>query len=219
MAKTKIIGQMGLLQLGGVFLLLVIFPLVSWYYLRTGLDYRLQAMQELKDFGKLPAFTLANYNDSLITSERFAEGLIVGYFFSEPHEDLYAGKLVKLHEQFDERDDIFFLAFAPDTTLATRNRMQQFAEANGLVDEEQNFYLQGEPVEVERLAKACQMPFEERGMSLTDNSLLFFADSLMVRGFYDIREEENLKRLVKHITLNIPPKKDKELLFEREVEK
>ena len=84
MAKTKIIGQMGLIQLGGVFLLLVIFPLVSWYYLRTGLDYRLQAIQELKDFGKIPAFTLANYNDSLITSERFAEGLVVGYFFSAP---------------------------------------------------------------------------------------------------------------------------------------
>ncbi|MCB0558587.1 MAG: hypothetical protein H6573_31675 [Lewinellaceae bacterium] len=219
MAKTKIIGQMGLIQLGGVFLLLVIFPLVSWYYLRTGLDYRLQAIQELKDFGKIPAFTLANYNDSLITSERFAEGLVVGYFFSAPHESLFAGKLAKLHEQFDERDDIFFLAFAADTTMATRNRMQQFAAANGLVDEEQNFFLEGMPTEVERLAKACQMPFEEQGMSLTDNSLLFFADSLMVRGFYDIREEENLKRLVKHITLNIPPKKDKELLFEREVEK
>ena len=219
MAKTKIIGQMGLIQLGGVFLLLVVFPLVSWYYLRTGLDYRLQAMQELKDFGKIPEFSLINYNDSLIANDRFAEGLVVGYFFSEPHEKRFAGSLAKLHEQFDERDDIFFLALAPDTTLATRRRMEQFAAANGLLDEEQNFYLQGTPTEIEGLARDCQVPFEEKGMSLSDNSLLFFADSLMVRGFYDLREEESLKRLVKHITLNISPKRDKELLFEREVEK
>ncbi|MCB9298594.1 MAG: hypothetical protein H6559_36590 [Lewinellaceae bacterium] len=219
MAKTKIIGQMGLLQLAGVVLLLVIFPLGSWYYLRTGLDYRLQAMQELKDYGKMPAFALANYNDSLVTAERFAEGLVVGYFFSEPHENLYAGELARLHDQFDERDDIFFLAFAADTSEAARNRLEQFASANGLLDEEQNYYLRGTPEEIASLAEGCALPFGEKGMSLSDNSLLFFADSLMVRGFYDMREGESLKRLVKHITLNIPPKKDKELRFEREVEK
>ena len=41
----------------------------------------------------------------------------------------------------DEQDDIFFLAFAPDTTLATGNRMQQFAGPKRSI-EEQNFYLQ-----------------------------------------------------------------------------
>ncbi len=218
MAKTKIIGQMGLIQLAGVFLLLVIFPLGSWYYLRTGLDYRLQAMQEMKDYGKMPGFALYNYNDSLINAERFAEGLVVGYFFSGRHENLYAEKLAKLHEQFDERDDVFFLAFA-DTITANRGRMEQFATTHTLVDDEQNFYLLGSPEEVGRLAEGSHIPFEESGMSLSDNSLLFFADSLMVRGVYDMEEEGSMKRLVKHMTLNIPPKKDKELLFEREVEK
>lgn len=218
MAKTKIIGQMGLIQLAGVFLLLVIFPLGSWYYLRTGLDYRLQAMQEMKDYGKMPGFALYNYNDSLINAERFADGLVVGYFFSARHEGLYAEKLAKLHEQFDEREDVFFLAFA-DTASIGRGRLEQFAATHNLVDEEQNFYLMGTPDEVSRLAEGSHIPFEENGMSRPDNSLLFFADSLMVRGFYDMQEEENLKRLVKHITLNIPPKKDKELLFEREAEK
>ena len=219
MAKTKIIGQMGLLQLAGLFLLLVIFPLGSWYYLRTGLDYRLQEMQELKDYGKIPDFTLANYNDSLVSAERFSDGLVVGYFLTGRHEKQFVEKLVKLHDQFDERDDIFFLAFATDTSRATKERLQQFAAVNGLEDEEQNFFLRGTKDEVEHLAKACGLPFEEKGMSLSDNSLAFFADSLMVRSFYDLAEEESLKRLVKHITLNIPPKKDKELLFQREVEK
>lgn len=219
MAKTKIIGQMGLIQLAGLFLLLVFFPLGSWYYLRTGLDYRLQAMQELQDYGRMPDFTLPNYNDSIVSASQFAEGLVVGHFLSGPYEALYAGKLAKLHEQFDERDDIFFLALVADTSRAAGDELQQFVTGNGLGDEQQNFFLQGTPQEMERLAKACGLPFEEKGMSLSENSLLFFADSLMVRGFYDMQKEEDLKRLVKHITLNIPPKKDKDLLFEREVEK
>lgn len=219
MAKTKITGQMGLLQLAGLFLLLVVFPLGSWYYLRTGLDYRLQAMQELKDYGRMPDFTLVNINDSLVSSRRFAGGLAVGHFFSGNYEDLYAEKLAKLHEQFNERDDIFFLSFSADTSASARQRLLQFAAGNKLMDEEQCFYLAMPPGQAKAFADACRLPFEEKGMSLANNSLLFFADSLMVRGFYDMREEESLKRLVKHITLNIPPKKDKELIFEREVEK
>lgn len=219
MAKTKIIGQMGLIQLAGLFLLLVIFPLGSWYYLRTGLDYRLQALHELKDVGKVAAFAFENINDSLITSRRFAEGLVVGHFLSEQGQERYAANLAKLHDQFNERDDIFFLAFLPDTSAAGRQSLIRFAESHNLIDETQCFFLQGTPAAIDALARDCNLPFGEKGMSLAANSLLFFADSLMVRGFYDMQVEEDMKRLVKHITINIPPKKDKELIFEREVEK
>lgn len=40
------------IQISGLLLLLVILPLVSWYYLNRGYDYQLLARSELKDYGQ-----------------------------------------------------------------------------------------------------------------------------------------------------------------------
>ena len=162
---------------------------------------------------------LVNYNDSLVTAKRFEDGLVVGCFFSKEQEELYVSRIGKLYQQFDKGGDVAFLSFFADTSQTARDYLRQFIADNSLEDEEQNYFFQGTREEMERLARDCHLPFGDKGMSLSDNSLLFFADSLMVRGFYDMKEEEDLKKLVKHITLNIPPQKDKELYFEREVEK
>ncbi|MCB0571331.1 MAG: hypothetical protein KDC66_16280 [Phaeodactylibacter sp.] len=200
-------------------LMLVGLPLGSWYYLQTGLDYRLQTRAEMKDYALVPGFTLLNDNDSLVSQNRFQDGLVVGYFFSEPQAEIYGNTLARLHGQYDERDDIFFLAFNPDTSAAGRSRMLAFAQQYQLADPEQCFFLSGTEDELQSLAAACKLPFEEHQMSLTDNALLFFADSLIVRGYYDMRRPDELKRLIRHVTYNIPLKKEKELIFQREKEK
>lgn len=218
MAK-KIFGNMNLPAALLLLLLLVGLPAGSWYYLRTGLNYRLETRDEMMDYAQAPAFTLQNLNDSLISQRRFENGLLVGHFFSEPQAEVYGKTLAQLHDQYDERDDVFFVTFNPDTAAAARSRMAQFAEQYQLNDPEQCFFLFGEESELQSLAQACKMPFAEKEMSLQGNSLLFFADSLTVRGFYDMRDAEELKRLIRHVTYNIPLKKDKELIFEREKEK
>jgi hypothetical protein len=45
-------GVSKFIQISGLLLLLVILPLVSWYYLRRGYDYQLQARSELYDYGQ-----------------------------------------------------------------------------------------------------------------------------------------------------------------------
>lgn len=142
-----------------------------------------------------------------------------GLLLSEPQAEIYGNTLARLHGQYDERDDIFFLAFNPDTSAAGRSRMLAFAQQYQLADPEQCFFLSGTEDELQSLAAACKLPFEEHQMSLTDNALLFFADSLIVRGYYDMRRPDELKRLIRHVTYNIPLKKEKELIFQREKEK
>ncbi|MCB0556607.1 MAG: hypothetical protein KDD02_23885 [Phaeodactylibacter sp.] len=219
MANKKFAGKKGVFGALLLLLLLVGLPIGSWYYLQTGLNYRIQTRAEMKDYARMPGFTLQNYNDSLVQSSQFQNGRLVGYFFSEPYAEQYGKILAQLHDQYDERDDVFFLTFNPDTSAAARTRMAAFVEEYQLKDPQQCFFLSGEEGAMQSLAQACQLPFAEKEMSLEDNSLLFFADSLMVRGFYDLRDPQELKRLIRHITFNIPLKQEREVVVKREKEK
>lgn len=219
MTRKKIIGDMNIVQFAGFLLLLVILPLGSWYYLQTGLDYRMQAFKELKDIAPLPAFSLQNYNDSLVQMERFEDQLVVGHFLNEPQQTAYMETLEKLHDQFDERQDIYFLAFQSDTSAAARASMAKMLKQKKLKDTAQVFVLSATEQKLTALAEQMKLPLEERGMRLEDNSLLFFADSAMVRGFYDIRQEAGLKRLLKHLTLNLHPTEEADIIYDPETEK
>ncbi len=214
MTKTKIVGKMGIIQLAGVILLLVILPLGSWYYLQTGLDYRLEAMKELKDYGKIPELAFSDLRDSTVQQNRFANGLMVGHFFSEEGKETYGKLVAKFQDQFEERKDVFLVAFENESSPEAREKLGDFAAAYGLEDKPQCYFLTGERPEMERVARAISFPADP-----DNNHLLFFADSLMVRAYYDMRQEEDIRRLVKHITLNLMPEEDAGLIFEREVEK
>jgi hypothetical protein len=219
MAGKKIIGNMNIVQFAGLLLLLVLLPLGSWYYLQTGLDYRIQAKEELDDIAPLPTFELQNYNDSIVQMDLFKDQLVVGHFSNAASQAVYAQTLQKLHEQFDERSDVYFLAFQADTSARARIKTAMSLFSNRLNDREQIFLLSATPSKVEQLAAQMKLPLEEKGMTLEDNSLLFFVDSAMVRGFYDMSQEAELKRLVKHLTLNLHPVEEADIIFEPETEK
>jgi len=219
MAGKKIIGRMNIVQFAGLLLLLVVLPLGSWYYLQMGLDYRLKARNELKDIAPLPRLELQNYNDSLVHTQRFEDQLVVGHFMNASAQDVYTETLVKLHDQFDQRQDIYFLAFQADTSAAARASVAGLLSQNGLKDTAQVFVLSGTEDKLSALAGQMKLPLEERGMSLERNSLLFFADSAMVRNFYDMRQEAELKRLLKHLTLNLHPTEEADIIYDPETEK
>ncbi len=218
MAGKKIIGRMDIVQLVGLSLLLIALPLGSWYYLQTGLDYRLQAFQELQDIAPLPAFEMENFDDSIVRFERFEDQLVVGHFFNERNEAAFAENLAKLHEQFDERSDIYFLAFRNEGATSAAAARQLLKET-GTLDEDQVFMPAAEEATLRRMAERIQLPLEENGASLMDNSLLFFADSAMVRGFYDLQKPEDMRRLIKHITLNLHPTEEADIIYDPETEK
>lgn len=211
--------RMNIVQIGGLLLLLVVLPLGSWFYLQTGLDYRLQSIQELQEIARLPAFELTNYNDSTVQSKRFEDYLLIGHFHNEPQSQAYAELLVRLKAQFDDREDVFFSTFVVGNEAEQRAQSLQFLYDYELEDEAQVFMLHDSPERISRLAEQAALPLQDHNMSLADNSLLFFADSASIRGFYDFHNAEDLKRLIKHITLNLHQVKEPDLIFRREAEK
>lgn len=215
MASNK--GKRNWVQIGGLLLLLVVFPLVSWYYLQTGLNYRLEARAEQQAIANVPNQNFFNYNGEEVALDRFKDYLLIGHFYSEDNKDKYLPLLTKLYNQFDEREDVYFVTFSADTSMNAVVNAKQMLSDSMLIDEEQVFFLSS--TEVKALSSTLKLPFEERNMSLVDNSLLFFADSAVVKGFYDMKQEDDVKRLVKHITLNLHPLEEKDIIFERETEK
>lgn len=215
MAKNK----MNIIQIGGLLLLLVLLPLGSWYYLQTGLNYRIKAMQELEDIAPLPAFELLNYNDSLVHSDRFKDQLVVGHFYTGAYEEAYLDLLQRLKEQFDERRDVHFLTFRAGKDIGTRATSTQLLLDNELEDETQFFFLHGDPEVLAGLATSVKLGQAVQDGQLVDNQRLFFADSAQVRHHYDLTNEEDLKLLIKHITLNLHPVEEPDIIFEREIEK
>ena len=213
-SDNKVAGKTRWMQMGGLFLLLVVLPIGSWYYLQRGLDYRLEARAELQPLADLPAFELLNYDSQAITADRFKDYLMVGYFHSGAPNEAYLQVLNKLYDQYDEREDVFFFSFTPDSTQTIS--VEQL-EGLGLRDSSQVYFLQGDRVEA--MLSAINPPLAERGMDLANISLLFFSDSSVVKGYYDFNRAEELKKLVKHITLNLHPVEEKDIIFEREREK
>lgn len=210
---------MNIIQIGGLLLLLVVLPLGSWYYLQTGLNYRIQAINELKDIAPLSEFELMNYNDTLVSSGRFEDMLVVGHFYTGANESAYFDLLQRLKEQFDERRDVYFVTFREGTDIGTLASSAQLMLDYEVEDPDQFFFLHGEGQEVARFAEAMQLSGVGQSGSLVDNNQLFFADSAMVRATYDMSNEEDLKLLIKHITLNLHPVEEPDIIFEREKEK
>ncbi|HMQ49624.1 MAG TPA: hypothetical protein PKA00_19185 [Saprospiraceae bacterium] len=209
-----------LFQLLALLAMLVGFPLISWYYLKTGLDYRMEKMGELADRGQLPDFQYEALSGNALSSQLLANQLLVGYLSNGAGSDASMKAFKRLHQQFDERNEVFFLHFCSDTSLATAQQLLQSAQVNQLADTSQWFQFQLSTSEVGHLAKAVGLPYADYDMSIDQNTLFFLADSLQVRAYYDFTKEEDLKRLVEHIALNLPVQKSRqELIFKRDKEK
>lgn len=218
--KKKPTGKI-ILQYFLLFLFLIVLPAGSWYYLHKGLDYHKTAMEELKDYGQIPAFSLMNYDSSELNRENVAGNIVIAYFFSMQNEELselFGERISKIHQQFDERKDVSFLFHVVDSA-ETAGAITSFAERYALIDREQCYFLSGDPAAMEMHARqGYKLPLEE-GISLGDNPYLILADTAMtIRNYYDLRNEGEIRRLIEHIALILPRRKSRSVFSRKESE-
>ncbi|GJM33183.1 MAG: hypothetical protein DHS20C18_21840 [Saprospiraceae bacterium] len=189
-------------------MLLIGFPAISWYYLRTGLDYRMEALSELDDLGKIPGFELTNYNQLRVSNANLRGKVVVANFLSvnqSESSNLKGGYLNKLHDQFDERKDVVFVNYLIEEEVDSSGKAAEFAQKFELTDPDQCYFLSGEPTLISQLAKeGFHLPLTD-DMALTDNPFMILADtSQTIRKIYDVRDAKQVARLVEHIALILP---------------
>ena len=93
-------GVSKFIQISGLLLLLVVLPLVSWYYLSQGYDYQLKARSELKNYGKWSV--LGSGLDTMGYTIVFAQ-----LDENAANDSKFNEILNRLVNQFGERPDFF----------------------------------------------------------------------------------------------------------------
>lgn len=190
-----------------LFLLLVGLPIGSWYYLRTGLEYRKEVMADLDDYGKLPTISLETFSGRVLNNQDVAKKMIIATFLDFQNKEMTSQSgawLERLHDQFDERGDLAFLIHVLDSS-ATKQEVEIFAQQYQLQDSAQCFFLKDNPEVFRTIAtNVYKIPGEKivQHFALTDTSGT-------VRQQYNITNPEEVKRLVEHTALLLPKGKER----------
>ncbi len=197
--------------------ILVVFPAVSWYWLSRGLDYRKTAKAELKDLGPLPDVTWHNYTGKTLSKADLKGSFVIAGVYDLTQPELsgqFGREFARLHDQFDDRKDVLFLSVVgSDSTL-----LSSFVKEYGLADTTQCFFF---PTAADAMKNLAQTGFRMPELDGATSSYIAFADtSSVIRNYYDVRDNAQLKRMVQHISLLLPMAKSRdELRFKREAEK
>jgi hypothetical protein len=197
------------LQTIALLMMLIVMPALSWYYLKKGENYQVKMRAELKDYGKLPSFTLPKLLDT--NSINLATDLINKVVIAkvvdanelEPGDDLRFA-LGSLHTQFDERNDIIFLLH---TTIKDTARVGAFLRQNKMSDPSQVVVTGSDP----KLVQAYHFP--KPGM-------MAIVDTLgVIRRYYNYRDGNEVRRLTEHVTVLMHRDKNNDPYLNREKEK
>jgi hypothetical protein len=202
------------LQMAFLLLMLVVLPAGSWFYLRGGYQHRKAALEELKEAEAVGDFSLADQNGLVFATQDLKKRVtIAGFLPTDPErQGAWMDGLIRMHEQFDDRNDVCFLLFADTTSISST---QDFVQSYNLSDSLQWILLQGNADSLHELATGSfHLPAgaETQQLALIDTSG-------MVRRHYDAYDNRQLGRLVEHITILMPRLPDPDIVFKREKEK
>lgn len=194
------------IQLAAIFLLLVVLPAGSWYYLQKGVNYRLETMGELKNHGP---FTLLPTDTSVVENETIS---VINFLsLDEPSSAQQGELLAKLHDQFEKREDFRLVTFV-DSLAASG--LPAFKATYKLEEKNQCLF--------PSISKAEWTAFlganSQLEGDLSQYLILVDLDG-NIRNFYHQQELMEVRKLVEHIAFLLPIKKRDTAELRRETEK
>lgn len=174
-----------------VILVLFALPVVSWFYLRQGLNWRKGVVKEVSE--QLPFSGLVCTVGVENLDSTFFKGHLSVIFLEDP--SVPDTVIKELYDQFGERKDIWFVILADDSPVHSTNVI----ESNP-----QNYFRVNQPP-----SAICRREFEkafgrEYNAALIDRSA-------MLRKRYDLSEVDEVQSLIRHITVMIPVEKREKL--------
>jgi hypothetical protein len=193
-----------ILQTLALLLFLVILPLGSWYYLKRGADYRIEMIQELGEYAQLSYPNLVEQLGDDWPPEDWQTQVGVWAFLPEDEklQGQFGHYLAELTDQFEEkREQVRFFLIPASAGV----------NAEGFLNRSELSNLTHVPVvlpakDAQRLAmEEFQLPLEDIGFER--NPYIALTDSLTVKRYYDVREPQDMARLVEHIVFLVPAEK------------
>ncbi|MEL7021518.1 MAG: hypothetical protein AAGK47_07920 [Bacteroidota bacterium] len=201
-------------QILALFLMLVILPFGSFYYLRKGFNYQKAAWAELQDRAVVPRFELRDLRGNIVDSDSLSRKIVVANFVS--YDDLkdnalWVERFQQLSGQFHDRKEFEIISYLTDKDSLAANERAALLEGSGLRNPEQWHVLYGNSREVQKMADQFQFP---------NAASPYFAliDTLMVKNYYRADQLEEFSRMSQHIALILPRAIEKDIILERDKE-
>ena len=190
-----------------LFALLVAAPVISWLYLRTGLDYRKEHLAKLSDYGEVaPMRLLTADQEEVFTGDWNGVMHVITIASTTGNYQQQVKALEPIHSQFDDQPNIKFWSILTDSLSvpAPSPDTAQWRLVTG----------PKEPVQAlsDRLkGLAGEMSAEEQ---------LFFVDQRRtIRLITPIADRDSVVNLVETMAVLIPPRKLSKPELKRESEK
>jgi hypothetical protein len=198
-----------ILQFLALFLLLVVLPAGSWYYLSRGMEYRRTAIRELTAMRAMSPLTVHTLKGDTIDEQVFnSAATIVGELnLQKESSGRVATELGKIHEQFDARKDVLFLLLV---TQADSSSLSTLLKEHKLDDPDQVFLADRD--------HAPDFGFREVDKAGSSAFVAVLDTVGQVRQYYDFRDGSRVKRLVEHITILKPIIDREQAVLKRENE-
>lgn len=180
-----------------------LFPFLSWWYLRGGIEFRQQALDALEVKGVLADLTYRDTTGALL-QPRLQEFYFGIYFLAGEYTPDLLAELDRVQVQFTEVNKAYafvFCARAQCGELAVRYPDWIVAPADA--------------GENQKLAAALRGFRAESG----DEPLIVLVDrEQRVRNTYLLRDEAQMKAFAQQAAVLLPVKQEQELIFERKKE-
>ncbi len=196
-----------IIQFSALGLMLVVLPLGSLIYLRKGYFERYDALQMLKDYGKVPIFELRQQDGSPFTNANLkGRYAVIGKIESFDEANPVIEQSKKLFKQFGDSKEMALCTYVADFDSI---KIHDFMEKVAFQDTVSRWYfLHGDDAITSILAN---QPSEI--LALVDTASV-------VRNFYKVSDNQSIGEMAKHIAMFVAPlKRRAELEFKREKEK
>lgn len=200
-----------LTQYIGLFFLLVVFPAISWIYLQNGYNYQKKLRSELKDLGTIPDFNLLLSTGDTLTLDSLQNRVAVTCFIDTKEKistPLKMEVIRKMMEQFHDQE-LDFLIHTANPASDSLPVLLEFARAQQLDKLHQCKFLTGDAEAMKKLAATgYKMP---DNFTLSENPYFVLSAyqmskdsssySRVIKGYYDIRNLDEKKKLIEHAVM------------------
>lgn len=203
-----------ILSVGAVLLMLVGMPAISYFYLKSGYEYRKEAIMTQGDFGEMP--NIYNYPAVRGTLPDSLRGAMTMVGWLDPTKPVaakrYGTMLDSLYQQFAESPHLYFTTLvSADDAAATAG---QFATAHNLPDDPMISFLDAGGATFQQSGKDFRLPARPG-----DNPIVALVDSsLTIVKHYDLSKPDEKIGLVQLISLIIPLPEKADIVVKRERE-
>lgn len=228
------------LRVLGILTILLIFPLMSWYYLKTGYNYQMDSRSELKDYGQIPRFNFPIYTPDQdekfgrYTNDSLENKMCVLSFIGEDikNRDLILDVVQKLNIQFGDNQNLILLTIP---MIDTDHQIILDENKKRKIDHVQHKIISGSNSIKSWVGNNIKYPTEwkpkendapdvilEKKSAEEIDEYPFFVlvdNKQTIRNFYHINKIDEVKRMVEHIALLLPRDVRPGIEFEREKEK